>query len=86
MARLTAMPRFEISMDRSGCRSLCVMQCLYLGNKPVRAGAEKFQKIEIAKNLQLLADFGADVVIMGVETREPALGGINIGEGEVLFL
>ncbi len=36
-------------------------------SQSVRAIAEEFKEVEVAKDLELLADFGLDVVIVGVE-------------------
>ena len=35
--------------------------------QPVRAAAQEFEEAEVAEDLELLADFGADVAIGGME-------------------
>lgn len=45
-------------------RNDCATKC---SEKPVGTRAEEFEEAEAAKNLELLADFVADVAIVGME-------------------
>ena len=51
----------------------------------VGTAAEKFQEAEVAEDLELLADFVADVAVMGMEFREGAGVGVDVGESEFHF-
>ena len=51
----------------------------------VGTAAEKFQEAEVAEDLELLADFVADVAVMGMEFREGAGVGVDVGKGEFHF-
>ena len=51
----------------------------------VVAGAEEFEEAEIAEDLKLLADFVADVAIIGMKGMELVFERIDIGEIEFLF-
>ena len=52
----------------------------------VIAGAEEIEKAQIPENLKLLADFFADVGVVGVQAGELAGVGVDVGEGEVGFV
>ena len=52
----------------------------------VAAGAEEIEEAEVAEDLELLADFFADVGVFGVEAGESVGVGIEVGEGEVGFV
>jgi hypothetical protein len=45
----------------------------------VGGGAEEEEEAEVAKDLELLADFGADVKIFGMEFCEGASMGVDVG-------
>ena len=51
----------------------------------VVAGAEEFEEAEVAEDLKLLADFVADVAIIGMKGFEFVFERIDIGEIEFLF-
>jgi hypothetical protein len=51
----------------------------------VEAGAKKLQEAHIAQYLELLADFGLDVVIVGVEFLEGVFESVDFGELEFGF-
>ncbi|HEV2224219.1 MAG TPA: hypothetical protein VGR84_14580 [Candidatus Acidoferrales bacterium] len=44
------------------------------------------EEAEVAEDLELLADFGADVAIGGMERGEMGFEGVGVGEGESLFV
>jgi hypothetical protein len=52
----------------------------------VRARAEELQQAEVAEELELLADFVADVGVVGVEFGEFVGVGVDLGEREFGFL
>jgi hypothetical protein len=52
----------------------------------VAAGAEEIEEAEVAEDLELLADFVADVGVFGVEAGERAGVGVDVGEGEFGFV
>ena len=43
------------------------------------------EKAEVAQNLELLADFVADVAVGGMERGEMGFEGVCVGESEGLF-
>jgi hypothetical protein len=45
----------------------------------VRAVAEELEEAEVAEDLELLADFGLDVVVVGVEFLESVFEGVDFG-------
>ena len=45
--------------------------------------AEEGEEAEVAEDLELLADFGADVAIGWMEGGEVGFEGIGVGEGEM---
>ena len=51
----------------------------------VGAGGEEFQKTQIAQDLELLADFVADMAIVRVQSREFVGVSIDVGESEFGF-
>lgn len=50
------------------------------------AAGEELEEAEVAKDLELLADFVADVAIRGMERREMRFEGVGVGERESLFV
>jgi len=52
----------------------------------VGAGAEEIEEVEVAEELELLADFFADVGVFGVQAGELAGVGVDVGEGEFGFV
>jgi hypothetical protein len=53
--------------------------------KKVEAEAEEGEEAEVAEELELLADFGADMAIAGMLFREFVGVGVDIGESEFGF-
>jgi hypothetical protein len=51
----------------------------------IGAGAEESEEAEVAEDLELLADFVADVGIVGMEFGQGAGVSINVGESEFEF-
>ncbi len=49
------------------------------------AGGEEFEKPHIPQNLELLADFVADVEILGMKSCERVGAGVYVGESEFEF-
>ena len=45
--------------------------------------AEEFQEINVAKDLQLLADFVSDVKILRVQVRKVVSAGVYVSQGEL---
>lgn len=52
----------------------------------VFTAAEEFQEAQVAKDLELLPDFGLDVVIAGVELSEGLFLFVDFLEREFLFV
>ena len=52
----------------------------------VTAVAEEGEEAEVAEDLELLADLGADVAVGGMEGGEVGFEGIGVGERESLFV
>jgi hypothetical protein len=44
------------------------------------------EEVEVAEELELLADFVADVGIVGVEFGEFVFAGVDVGEDELFFV
>jgi hypothetical protein len=63
---------------------LAVTAAKQLG-ETVGAGAEKFEEAEVAEDLELLADFGLDVAVGGMELGEFVGVRVNVGQGEFEF-
>ena len=53
--------------------------------EPVEASAEEGEEAEVAKDLELLADFVADVGVVGMKLRKLVGVGVDVGEGEFEF-
>jgi hypothetical protein len=51
----------------------------------VGAGAEEGEEAEVPKDLELLADFVADVDVVGMEFGQGVGVSVNVGEGEFGF-
>jgi len=51
----------------------------------VGTGAEEGEEAEVAEDLELLADFVADVGVVGMESGQSAGVSVNIGESEFEF-
>jgi hypothetical protein len=51
----------------------------------VRAGAEEFEKAKVAEDLELLADFGADMAIGGMQFGKLWFERISVHEREFLL-
>jgi len=51
-------------------------------SKAVGAAAEEFEEAEVAEDLELLADFVADVGVVGMKFGQSAGVSIDIGESE----
>jgi hypothetical protein len=49
------------------------------------AGGEEFEEAEVPKDLELLADFVADVGVVGMEFGQRGGVGVDVGEGEFEF-
>jgi hypothetical protein len=47
--------------------------------------AEEFEEAHIAEDLELLADFVADVGVVGMESGQSAGVGVDVGESEFEF-
>ena len=54
--------------------------------KAVLAGAEEGEEAEVAEDLELLADFVADVTVGGMEFGEFGGAGVDVGEKEFGFV
>lgn len=54
-------------------------------SEAIGADAEKIEETEVTKNLELLADFGLDIVVVGVKFLEGAFEGVDFGELELRF-
>ena len=50
------------------------------------AGGEEMEEAEVAQNLELLADFGANVAVVGMERGEMGFESVGVGESESLFV
>ena len=50
------------------------------------AGGEEMEEAEVAEDLELLADFIADVAVGGMERGEVGFESVGVGEGESLFV
>lgn len=51
----------------------------------VGATAEEIEEAEVAEDLELLADLGADVGVVGMEFGQSAGVGVDVGESEFEF-
>jgi hypothetical protein len=51
----------------------------------VGAGGEEIEEAEVAEDLELLADFVADVGVVGMEFGQGAGVGVDVGESEFEF-
>ncbi len=49
----------------------------------VGSAAKEFEKAEVAEDLELLADFVANVSVFGVELCEGGVVRVYVGEGEI---
>ena len=65
------------SLQPDGCRALL--------NEAVGAGTEEFEKAEVAEDLELLADFVADVGVVGMEFCQSGGVSVNVGKSEFEF-
>ena len=54
-------------------------------SQSVRAIAEEFEKAEVAEDLELLADFVADVRVVGMKFSQSVGVGVDISESEFEF-
>ena len=52
----------------------------------VVAGGEEMEEAEVAQNLELLADFVADVAVGGMKRGEVGFESVGVGESESLFV
>ena len=53
--------------------------------QPIVAGGKEGEEAEVAEDLELLADFVADVGVVGVEFGQGAGVGVDVGESEFEF-
>jgi hypothetical protein len=51
----------------------------------VGAGAEELEEAEVAEDLELLADFVADMSVVGMEFGQGAGVSVDVGESEFEF-
>ena len=51
----------------------------------VGAGAEEFEEAEVAEDLELLADFVADMSVVGMEFCQRVGAGIDVAQSEFEF-
>lgn len=58
--------------------SLSIDTLTYVSVQAVVAAAKEAEEADVAEDLELLADFGADVEVLGVELRELVLIGVYI--------
>ncbi len=65
--------KFEIQNHRAG-----------LG-QAIGAGGEEFEEVQVTQDLELLADFVADVAVTGMETKELTLKSINLVKCKFVF-
>jgi hypothetical protein len=72
-------------MKSVAARKKELWNCWRFSVETVRATAEEFEEAEIAEDLELLADFGLDVVIVGVEFFEGVFEGVDFGQLEFGF-
>jgi len=54
-------------------------------SEAIGAFAEEFEEAEVAEDLELLADFVADVGVIGMKFGQSVGVSVNIGESEVDF-
>jgi hypothetical protein len=61
------------------------LKAVALLNEAIGGGAEEGEEAEVAEDLELLADFGADVGVVGMEFGQSRGVGVDVGEGEFEF-
>lgn len=73
---------------RNGCATKTEAQLIPLSDliEAVRAAAKEFEEAEIAENLELLADFVADVGILGVKLEKVLFERVDFGQIEFRFV
>jgi hypothetical protein len=69
----------------AGLRSRFLSNVIIVLRQAVGAAAEEFKQTEVTKDLELLAYFGVDVGVFGVEFCEGGSVGVDIREGEFYF-
>lgn len=50
------------------------------------SAGDEMEETEVAQNLELLADFVADVAVGGMERGEMGFESVGVDEGEILFV
>ena len=56
---------------------------LLRGAEVIFAAGGEFEEVRVAEDLELLADFVADVAVVGMESAKAMFEGICVGEGEI---
>ncbi len=69
-----AAPGAQLTREKEGCRPKGTAL-----RKTILAGAEEGEEVEVAENLELLADFVADVGVVGMKFGEFVGAGVDVG-------